>query len=148
MKMNESKLRNVELLKTVMDASLGLLPSFHDKSYSIILRNSSGSESALQEFNDLSSSVKKELKVRLSKIVEDEDISDLDPIFSRLEGFSTQEQIIIFLSYLECKSDFIAKVLNTSSSSIRGMKSRIREKASSSDFTREEKERLTGFLNA
>lgn len=147
MKLNESKLRNVELLKTVMDASLGLLPSFQEEVYSIVVRHSASSEKALQEFNNISGSVKKELKARLAKVVDEGAIRELDPLFHNLDEFSTQEQIILFLSYLDSKSDFIAKVLNTSPSSIRGMKSRIREKTTSSVLlSGDKKEKIFSFL--
>lgn len=132
------ELENLELIRRVVEISLSQLPQVQAEFYSILVKNISQSSTALDEFNNLASTSKQKLKSDLETIMNSDAIKSINPVFHKIGEFTVNEKIIICLSFLKCPSSFIAKVLYTSTGSVRGMRARIKQKLELSTMLSEE----------
>lgn len=130
--LKKRELEDLELVKSMMETSLTILPQYQEAVYSIIVKNLSQSSEALDNFNMLSTSIKQKLKLDLTKLINTDVVKNRNPVLSKMDEFTVNERIIFYLTSMHFSSSFIAKVLYTSTGSIRGMRARIRQKTEQS----------------
>ena len=149
LEMKNLKIREIEFLKLFTDTSLGLFPEFQEKVYLLIAKNHNTSCNLVADYNMLSSEIKKEYRKKLTSIFDNKIVESFNPVFHNLNEFSGNEKCLLFLSFLKSDTEFISKVLNTSESSVRGMKCRIKDKINvSKTLSESEKDELLAFLKS
>lgn len=134
--LQKEKIREVETIKGIIDATLGCFPGVFDDMYSLACK--SDNYVYLEEMNTLIRDFKNENKKRLNEALSSESLITFMPELRSLPDFSANEKVILILSKLNCSTAYIAKVLNTSTSSLRGMKARVRTKIEASNLLLEE----------
>lgn len=138
---NREKLQKTELIKETLNATTGLLSQFTDEVYKITVRSSKNSGGEIDEINSAISNVKKSFRKRLSAITTSDAFLESFPLLKNLEEFTDQERLIIILLQQGNSINFIAKILNSTPSSIRGNKSYIKKKVAASTAISEENKR-------
>ncbi len=147
LEINIAKLKNIEHIKRVMEVSLEFLPSFQDEIYSLVAKNQKASSEIMSDYILISKEMKRKIKRRFEEVINESGITQMDPIFSKMDEYSTNEKMVIYLSFLGYNSSFIARVLQTSSGSIRGIKANIRKKTEDSNtFSLQERDSLLKLL--
>jgi tetratricopeptide (TPR) repeat protein len=145
---NMEKLQKTELIKETLNATTGLLSQFTDEVYRITVRSAKNSGTEIDEINNAITNIKKSFRKRLSAITTSQAFIESYPLLGNLEEFTDQERLIIVLLQQGNSASFIAKILNSTPSSIRGNKSYIRKKiASSAVISDENKKNLLEILD-
>ncbi len=144
---NREKLQKTELIKETLNATTGLLTQFTDEVYLISVRAAKNSTIEIDEINNAITNIKKSFRKRLSAITNSEAFIESFPVLKHLEEFTDQERLIIVLLQQGNNANFIAQILNSTPSSIRGNKSYIKKKVAASEIiSPENKESLLKIL--
>ncbi len=139
---NQEKLQKTELIKETLNATTGLLSQFTDDVYKISVRSTKSSGGEIDDILAAISNIKKSFRKRLSAITNSEAFIESYPVLRNLDEFTDQERLIIVLLQQGNNVNFIAKILNSTPSSIRGNKSYIKKKIAASELISDENRQI------
>ena len=139
---NQEKLQKTELIKETLNATTGLLSQFTDDVYKISVRSTKSSGGEIDDILAAISNIKKSFRKRLSAITNSEAFIESYPVLRNLDEFTDQERLIIVLLQQGNNVNFIAKILNSTPSSIRGNKSYIKKKIAASELISDENKQI------
>lgn len=144
---NEERRIEAEIKKMIVDVTIGQFDQLNNYMYDKVLKSQ---ENILaDELNDQAKYTKKENRSLFAKILEKEEVISYFPILPKLTEFSIYEKMIFLMIKLKLSTYYISKIFYSSENSIRGIKSRTRDKIKNSKtLTSEEKINLISLLES
>ena len=131
--------------KTITDASLGMFYEFQNEVYNQFITSLSSTDT--NRFEKLVAFHKHEFNKKLANALSSDEIINNVAMMRHLDDLSPKEKSLILLIFLRSSTQRIAKVFNTSPSSVRGMKRKLRLKIESIPIIpAEEKEQLLDMI--
>lgn len=131
--------------KTITDASLGMFYEFQNEVYNQFITSLSSTDT--NRFEKLVAFHKHEFNKKLANALSSDEIINNVAMMRHLDDLSPKEKSLILLIFLRSSTQRIAKVFNTSPSSVRGMKRKLRLKIESiPTIPAEEKEQLLDMI--
>ena len=143
---NAQRRFKADIIRSIIDVTVGQFDQLSDYMYGKIHERRDEVLSDLLE--ERVKFIKKQNREIFSQILKREALISYFPLLPKLTEFSVYETMVFLLIRLELSPEYIARIYYTTSNSVRGVKSRIREKIKKSIIlTAEEKEELLSLTD-